>query len=270
MFRIGEFSKLSKTTVKSLRFYDEVGLLRPEKVDRFTNYRFYTTGQLVKLHYIQSLRQAGLSIEETKQILDGGNAEEILQKRLSELESEASDISAKLSRIEFILSGKEEEIIMSYSATIKEIPECIVFSKRACIPRYEDFMTMIPETGAEVARANPTLKCVSPHYCFTRYLDGEYKEKDINVEFCQAVETFGNETESIKFKKLPAVTVVSVMHKGPYQNLGQAYAFVFKWIEDNGYSVADSPRESYIDGIWNKENEEDWLTEIQVPVLKKD
>ena len=67
---------------------------------------------------------------------------------------------------------------------------------------------------------------------------------------------------------MPA-TVVSVLHKGVYQALSNAYAFVFKWIEENGYAAADYPRESYIDGIWNKENEEDWLTELQIPIVKK-
>ena len=66
MFRIGEFSKLTKTTVKALRYYDEIDLLKPEFVDEETNYRFYTTKQLVKLHKIQSFRQIGLSIDEIK------------------------------------------------------------------------------------------------------------------------------------------------------------------------------------------------------------
>jgi effector-binding domain-containing protein len=65
------------------------------------------------------------------------------------------------------------------------------------------------------------------------------------------------------------VTAVSIMHKGAYAGLQQAYAYAFKWIEENGYVVADAPRESYIDGIWNKEKEEDWLTELQVPIMKK-
>lgn len=57
------------------------------------------------------------------------------------------------------------------------------------------------------------------------------------------------------------------MHKGPYTRLGEAYAM--KWIEENEYEVADAPRESYIDGIWNKDSEEEWLTEIQIPIESK-
>lgn len=62
---------------------------------------------------------------------------------------------------------------------------------------------------------------------------------------------------------------VSIMHKGPYSELSKAYAYAFKWIEENGYIAADNPRESYIDGIWNKESEEEWLTELQIPIARK-
>ena len=75
--------------------------------------------------------------------------------------------------------------------------------------------------------------------------------------------------DDFNFKEIKAVTAVSVMHKGAYSKLGEAYAYVFKWIEENGYVAADNPRESYIDGIWNKENEADWLTEIQLPIVRK-
>ena len=55
--------------------------------------------------------------------------------------------------------------------------------------------------------------------------------------------------DDIKFKKMPAVKAVSIMHKGDYAGLPKAYAYAFKWIEENGYQVLDNPRESYIDGI---------------------
>ena len=81
MFRIGEFSKMSKTTIKTLRFYDEIDLLKPAEVDKFTSYRMYTTDQLFKLHKIQSLRQIGLSIDEVKKVLRGTDELSILLKR---------------------------------------------------------------------------------------------------------------------------------------------------------------------------------------------
>lgn len=269
MYRIGEFSKMSKTTIKALRYYDEEGLLKPESVDELTGYRFYTTEQLVKLHRIQAYRQVGLSIDEIKLIIRGESKERILQKRRIELCAELEQSIEQLSRIEFILSGKEEASFMEYQAVIKDLPECIVYIKRFTAPNYDAYFEMIPAIGEECKEANPDIKCTVPEYCFIVYLDGEYRERDINVEFCEAVNKFGNETDSIKFKKVESVTAVSVMHKGSYSGLSKAYAFAFKWIEENGYAVADNPRESYIDGIWNKDIEDEWLTELQVPIVKR-
>ena len=271
MFRIGEFSKMSKTTIKALRYYDEIGLLKPEETDAFTNYRLYTTDQLVRLHRIQELRQIGLSITEIGLILSGCDYEQILQKRKGELISELELGQSQLSRIEFILRG---ENIMNYSATIKELPACIVYSKRITLPngeesKYESYFSIVPEIGETIAKKYPNLKCAVPEYCFIVYLDDEHKEKDLEIEFCEAVDKMYPDFDDIKFKEVKACTVVSVLHKGAYSDLPKAYAYACNWIEENGYAIADYPRESYIDGIWNKDNEDDWLTEIQVPIAKK-
>ncbi|MFR7650555.1 MAG: MerR family transcriptional regulator, partial [Eggerthella lenta] len=69
MFYIGEFSKMGKTTVKTLHHYDRIGLLKPAAVDGVTGYRLYTTQQLAELHRIQALRQAGLSVDEVTAIV---------------------------------------------------------------------------------------------------------------------------------------------------------------------------------------------------------
>lgn len=269
MYRIGEFSKMSKTTIKAIRYYDEVGLLKPEFVDAFTGYRFYTTDQLVRLHHIQSLRQIGLSIEEIKLINNGYNAEVILQKRKKDLETEITNALEQLSRIKFILSGKEEFKFMNYQGIIKELPECIVYSKKMTVPGYDAYFKVIPEIGEHIKAKYPDLKCSIPEYCFICYLDGEYKEKDINIEFCEAVDEMRGDFDDIIFKKIEKITAVSVIHKGAYSGLSQAYVYAFKWIEENGYAVADNPRENYIDGIWNKDSEDEWLTELQIPIFKK-
>ncbi len=269
MYRIGDFSKMGRTTIKTLRYYDEIGLLKPEQTDKYSGYRFYSSQQLFQLHQIQSLRQIGLSIDEIKLILSGVDSQGILQKRKAELIAELDNCQDQLSRIEFILSGQTEEVIMNYHATIKELPECIVYSTKMTVPSYDDYFQLIPAIGAKVTAKYPDLKCSIPEYCFIVYLDGEYKEKDFHIEFCEAIDQMKEDFDDIKFKKVEAINAVSVMHKGAYADLAHAYAYAFKWIEDNGYLAIDNPRESYIDGIWNKENEEDWLTELQIPVKKK-
>ena len=179
-----------------------------------------------------------------------------------------SDMTAQLAQVEFILQNKEE-FFMDYIATIKELPKCIVYSKRLTVPNYDAYFDVIPAIGEQITKKYPDLKCAKPEYCFIRYMDGEYKEKDINIEFCEAVEAMEEDFDDIVFKKMDSVKAVSVMHKGPYSELSKAYAFAFDWIEKNGYMVSDSPRENYIDGIWNKEDPKEWLTELQIPIITK-
>lgn len=82
---------------------------------------------------------------------------------------------------------------------------------------------------------------------------------------------FGQDSDQVKFKKIDAVeTAACVIHKGPYSTIGMAYGAVMKWIEENDNEISGLPRESYIDGIWNKEDPEEWITEVQIPIkLKK-
>lgn len=278
MYKIGVFSKINKVTVKTLRYYDEMGLLKPSFVDAETGYRYYNSTQLPRLHQIMALRKMGFSIDEIQLLATWEQAdanaqtriELIFENRRKELENDIASSKEQLLQINHYLKDMKEDFKMEYQILVKELPEVIVFSKRTTVKSYDDYFELMPNIGTEIAKANPTLKCADPEYCFVIYHDGEYREKDIDMEFCEAVTSFGKDTETIKFKKIEGVPEAAcIFHKGPYKTLGGAYAAVFKWIEENDYIVCDNPRESYIDGIWNQELEENWLTEIQVPIVKR-
>ena len=262
MLKIGEFSRLSLTTVKALRFYEREELLTPASIDEWTGYRFYETAQLETAAKIKSYRQLGLSIEEIKRIFSGGDVTQILSAKADQLRKLQQDTALQLSVIEFILEGKE----MKYQVTVKEIPEMIVYSAETVLKQYADCMQWIPSVGAECLKLNPNIKCAEPPYEFCEYPDGEYKETDIRIRHNEAVTAFGKENEHIKFRMLPAAKVLSIYHKGAYENIGEAYAFLMEYAEKNGYQPAGLARESYIGGIWNKESVDEWLTEVQLPI----
>ena len=262
MLRISDFSKLSHLTIKALRFYEKEGLLKPASVDEWNNYRFYETSQLETAARIKSFRQLGLSIEEIKTVFSGMDVKAILQEKITSLTKEKHLIESRLSIINSILEDKE----MKYQVTEKVIPEKIVYCSETVLKGYSDIMQWIPSVGEECLRINPELKCAEPPYEFCEYLDGEYKETDIRIRHNEAVTAFGKENDLIKFKTLPESKVLSIYHKGSYANIGEAYAFLMKYAEQNGYAAAGLARECYIDGIWNKESEEEWLTEIQLPI----
>lgn len=262
MLKISEFSKLSHLTIKALRFYEKEGLLKPASIDAWSNYRFYETSQLETAARIKSYRQLGLSIEEIKTVFSGADLKEVLKEKMKSLIKEKQGIESRLSIIKSILEDKE----MKYQVTEKVIPEKIVYTAETVLKTYSDSMQWIPSVGQECLELNPGLKCAEPPYEFCEYLDGEHKETDIRIRHSEAVTSFGKENEHIKFKTLPEAKVLSIYHKGAYDKIGEAYAFLMKYAEQNGYEPVGLSRECYIDGIWNKEAEEEWLTEIQLPI----
>ena len=265
MYRIGEFSTLSKTTIKTLRYYEKEELLIPSFVDEETGYRFYETNQLLQISKIVSLRQIGMSIDDIRKILKGTNINELLNKRKEELTTELNIYNDQLSRINYLLEGKN----MKYEVVTKVLPDYTIYYKEGIVEKFENLVEFILTSGEECKKLNPNIKCIEPDYCFVSYLDGEYKETNIKIRYSQAVNEKGIENNNIKFEQLKPVEAACVYHKGTYNKLNEAYGFLIKWIEENGYEITEAIRERYIDGMWNKENEEDWLTEIQIPIKKK-
>lgn len=263
LYRIGMFSKMNQVTIKTLRYYDEVGLLRPRFIDPDNGYRYYSSSQLEPLHRLLALRRIGYSIEEIKQVQDGESEQRILQRKKQQLMKEISDRMSMLSQIEGYLQQDEE----NYHMVVKKLPEVIVASTRKVIPDFEALFSMAPDMGAAMEKAGCV--CAVPDYCFNIYHDNEYREENIDIEVCEAVTEMQEDVGELKFRCFDEVPeAVCTMHKGSYTTIPKAYGAAIKYAEDNGYEIIDSVRESYIDGLWNKDSEEDWLTEIQIPVKK--
>lgn len=265
---IGEFSKMTKTTVKALRFYDESQLLKPAYVEATTGYRYYRNTQLIELQEIIAYRQIGLSIEDIQRIMSGHDATGILLERMDMVESELKNLQDQKSRINSLLRQIQEEFSMSYQVIVKTIPAYTVFYRTGIIPSFQEMSKFIIEAGEECRNANPGLKCIEPDYCYVTYTAKEFRHTDIELEYAQAVERRGVETANTKFKDIDATQAVCIYHKGPFDEIGKAYAFIYQWIEENDYEPTQNARERYIDGIWNKDDPMEWLTEIQVPVRK--
>lgn len=265
MYKIGEFSSLSKTTIKTIRYYEKEGLITPCFIDEYTGYRYYEAKQLDEVARIISFRKIGLSIKDIKQVLNGGDLADILNERRKSIEDEMTEHNHQLKEINRMI----KEISMSQDVIIKQLPACTIYYKEGIVADYSQVSEFILQSGTECLRLNPGIRCVQPDYCFVNYLDGQYKESDIKIRYAQAVEEGDTpfvESESIKFKRLEETKAVCICHKGAYDELGKSYSAIMKHIEENGYEIADCPRECYIDGIWNKDDVNDWLTEIQVPI----
>ncbi|OXS25033.1 MAG: MerR family transcriptional regulator [Acetobacterium sp. MES1] len=265
-YKIGLFSKINRVTIKALRHYDEIGLLPPAFIEEATGYRYYTSAQLPVLHQILALRDMGFTLDEIKQVQGGVPEKELLQKKRLEIIQKIAADTLRLAQVESYLAKKDGDTC-DYHIILKDLPEVIVASMRTVIPSYDALFDVMPPMGAEMERLGCV--CAVPEYCFNIYHDGEYRDTDVDVEICEAVTEKKADSEMLTFKVINRVEhAACVLHKGPYEGFPKAYNAMLKWAENNGYEIIDNPRESYIDGIWNKDSAEDWLTEIQFPVRK--
>ena len=270
MIRIGDFSKLSRVSVKTLRYYDEMGLLKPVSVDRFTGYRLYEYSQLSALNRILALKELGFSLEEIGRLLDDGLSVEEMRGMLKLRETEARqrvrEETERLRRVETWLSQIEQENEMSkYDVVIKNVEAVKIASVRDVVPTPPDQGGLWGELEGYLA-----MQRVRPNAaCFALYHDEEYKEHDWDIEVCEPITDEVTETRRVKVRTLPAATMACAIHHGPFVTISEAYNAIGKWIESNGYRIVGPCREYYLrmakDG---NQNDPDTVTEIQFPVEK--
>lgn len=265
LYKIGMFAAMNHITVKTLRFYEEQGLLMPALIHPETGYRYYTLSQIAVLHQITALKLAGFTLEEITHINSGADEKAVLLKKKSELLAKISDLTRQIAVVDGYLSKRKTGL--SAPVLIKNIPETTVAFMQIRLESYDRLFDRMPEMGALMEKAG--CECALPEYCFTNYLEPGYKDGDIPVEICESVVEAKKETGELRFKTLPEIRAACVFHKGSYRTFSESYEAVLRYIEENGYEIAGEIRESYIDGIWNKDDESQWLSEIQVPVKRK-
>lgn len=282
MFKIGEFSKLSRVSVRMLRHYDQLGLLKPVQTDTFTNYRYYTADQLPRLNRILALRDLGFSLEQISGMLDEELSSEqmlgMFKLKRAEIEQQMQDDQLKLSRLEariYQLSRKKDTGM--YDVILRNVGVDLVASYREVAEDDDRITSMFNELETYVARFDKARADKPP---FTIYHDAEYRETEIDAEVAVPLAFPIPGTESIQVREMPAIsTAACVVHSGSYAMLYQAYNSLLSWIEGNQYRMLGPIREVYLrygaDGLgfnlpptYLEENADQFVTELQLAVEK--
>lgn len=267
--KIGEFSKLMQVTVKTLRHYEQMGLLVPDEVDQWSGYRYYTLEQMQKLNSIRHLKDIGFSLEEIKGIYD----DDYHEPSIGQIEAKLMECNRQIQMLQrrrqqlIDIANSHKNIKTMEKFSIQALPAIIVASHRRTIRQYSDLGELcVNVIGPEMHRLG--CKCSPAGYCFTIEHNKEYTPTDIDIEYCEQVEEMGNDSEIIKFRQLEEVPKALCMkHYGPYDRFYEAYTEAFKYLEEHGLQIAGQPRTVYVDGAWNQEDPEKWLSIIQIPII---
>jgi DNA-binding transcriptional MerR regulator len=275
MFRIGDFSRLARVTIRTLHHYDEAGLLQPAHVDQVTGYRYYVATQLETLQRILLLKDLGFPLDEIRALLvaEPQHLATTLATRRAQLVDGIAADQARLRRLEALQDSVMGGAGASAAVVLRETPEVEVYAIRRRVPGLgAPVQAMFEAAEAAVASARAR-RDASP---FMIFHDLEYREADADVEVCIPVKS-GVATH-IGTRIVPATPSMGcVTYHGPYDQTPVLYAALLRWIERSGLRIDGPLREVYhrygADQVGYRLPEHvlagssaEYVTELQAPV----
>lgn len=248
MFRIGEFSKLSRVSVRMLRHYDQLGLLEPSQIDPVTSYRYYAADQLPRLNRILALRDLGFSLEQIANMLDEDVSPAqllgMLRLKRAEIEQQVQTEQFRMERLEARINQMNNQSDADrYDIVVREIEPQLVATFREVAPDDGRITYMFDELERYVGRFNAR----ADRPPMSIYHDPEYRDEHIDAEVVVPLKFAIPGTDDFRVLELQRVPQAAcVVHKGRYAALYQAYNALLGWIEANGYRMKGPIREVYL------------------------
>lgn len=274
MITIGDFARLGRVSVRMLRHYDEIGLLRPSHVDEETGYRYYKVAQLSQLNRIIALKELGFTLDQVRSMLDAGTTpldlKEKLRLRRAELHAQIQADREKLARVEARISIIErEESMPTNEVVVKHIPTVRVAEMRAVASSYEP-ESIAPVVGPLFEELCGRLGQVGIHPIgptiayYEPVDDGVLVHAACPIEPKLRTETL-NLGADIYITDLPEIEAATLVHHGSMDEADQVVQELARWIDAHGYVGSGYAREVYLDAMGPRS---DWVTEFQEPIVK--
>jgi DNA-binding transcriptional MerR regulator len=249
MFRIGDFSRFTRVSVKMLRHYDEIGLLRPAHVDRESGYRYYAADQLPRLNRIIALKDLGFSLDQIGALLaEDMPLEELrgmLRLRRAEVAERLRAEQLRLAQIEARLRQIEQEARPPhYDVVLRAAPAQLVASIRATVPSPGEPIARMFDALEQYAADRQVRAASSP---LTIFHDAEYREEQIDVETAVPLSAPVLPHGRICVRELPAIPMMAcVVYTGGYERMSEVLEALLRWVAANGYCAAGALREVYL------------------------
>jgi predicted transcriptional regulator YdeE/DNA-binding transcriptional MerR regulator len=273
MFKIGDFSKLSRVPVKTLRYYDEIGLFKPRGINRYTRYRYYSLEQLPVLYRILALKELGFSLEQVGRLLSGdlsqGQLSKMLHARKNEIEEQINTAQSQLRQLETrLLQIEREGCLPEQEVILKETKAQWVAATTGTISSYEQAQSVFKRYFANLHAFLMDHRIDPAGPGLVIYPEVENGEEFQEVEVVLPLPRRLDGSDTIRVYQLPAVKrLATVVHHGSLATIGEAYQILLAWIQANGYREAGPAREVYL--RFGAQNEtQECFAEIQFPVNK--
>lgn len=274
MLSIGDFAKYGSVSVRMLRHYDAVGLLRPARVDEFTGYRYYAAEQMTRLNRVIALKELGFSLQQIAELLDeevsSAELRGMLRLRRRELAAAMEADAARLAQVEARLRVIESEGFMSENEVVlKSVPPLrvaqVVAGAEELSPEFIGpvIASLFEQLGARLARAG--IKATGPAVAFYELVTDE-KGVAVRVHAAVPVAAEPDASHDVDIVDLPGCErVAATVHHGSLDDVMPTLQRLARWVDGSGYHSTGIAREVYVscDGA-----PETWVTELQEPLAQ--
>jgi DNA-binding transcriptional MerR regulator/effector-binding domain-containing protein len=280
MFKIGEFSRFTRVTVKALRFYDEIGLFEPSFVDPGSGYRYYRAEQLPRLNRILALKDLGFSLEAIRALVDAATGPEqraaLFRERRAELGRAIEREAARLRQLDAIESGAAVAAV-ECDVVLRAVAPCLMAVVRRRVTGPGDEVTAMFE-ALEVHAAGHR----APQSPLLILHDEEYRETDLDLEAAVPLTGEVAERGEIRVREVEGCpTMACAVYRGGYEQTGDVLNALCEWTDRHGMRIAGPAREVYLrfgadqqgyrlPGAFLAGSASEYITEIQLPLANGD
>jgi DNA-binding transcriptional MerR regulator len=276
MFRIGEFAQIAQVSGRQLRFYDQLGLLRPAHTDPQTGYRYYSIRQLPRLNSILALKELGLSLEQIGPLLRNEispvELRGMLTMKRAQVERSLRDEEARLRHIESRIAQIDRHGgFEDYDVVVKAVEPIPYLSLRCACEDMDEATRVIRLVAEEGGRQiRPALR---DKLIVVARNDRDDEKLDLEIGFSLMQPSNANIRISgdlvLSASELPAVeTMATIVRPGTNSASHTSFGAIGSWIEANAYEIAGPCREVFLEPITGPPGFEAALVEIQFPVCK--
>jgi len=274
--KVGEFSRLCQVPVKTLRYYDEIGLFAPSEIDRFTAYRYYALDQLPRIHRIMALKELGLSLEQIAQLVNSHLAvdqiREMFLAKEAEVQQRVQEEQERLALVKFHLRQIEQESAMpALQIVIKKVEPFHALTLRKIFPTQPD----VDQVGHDIQKAQMAglIKNIMLPMGIA-YVE-EFTRTDLDYEFVLPYDSASiaavplENSGTLVPRLVDGIEMAATyMHQGDYDALTDATISLQRWVVENGYTLGSEMRMLYFRGPMHRVAPHEYLTELQHRITK--
>lgn len=268
MLTIGTFARLAGVSVRMLRHYDQLGLLRPARVDPHSGYRLYSATQLDRANRLVALKDLAFSLDEVGTLLDSTDDTEVLrllQARRDDLAASIAAESDRLRRVEARLRTISQEDTVSANYRLTRLPALQLGALTAPIPDMGSVGAVVGPLFEQVnAAVRPGVQRQGPGVAYYD-LDGDTMIAGVAVQLAAA-----DVPPELHVVDLPAVERgISATYSGEdLSGIQEAWQGLMKAAEAEGLSETGPAREIYLRTPFDPRSGDGsaWVIDLQQPL----